>query len=98
MPLATFDSDRVLQRQIQEFATAARQKCPSWATAGITLMKLTQRIREEFEEFPGLRVTVTEGARFWAIDEQTCEQVLTYLFSVRFLTRCGDQRYVRAQL
>jgi hypothetical protein len=61
-------------------------------------VKLTQRIREEFEEFPGLRVTVSEGARFWGLDEQTCEQVLAYLFSVRFLTRSGDQRYVQAHL
>ena len=95
--MPTSDSDGVLQRHIQEFATAARQKCPSWAAAGITLMKLVQRIREEFEEFPGLRVTVSEGARFWAIDEATCEQVLAYLLSVRFLTRSGDQRYVQAQ-
>jgi hypothetical protein len=31
----------------------------------MTLLKLTQRIREEFQETPGLRVTVDEGARFF---------------------------------
>jgi len=61
------------------------------------IMKLTQRIREEFEEAPGLRLTVSEAARFWGIDEQTCEQVLTYLLAARFLTRRADQRYVQAR-
>jgi hypothetical protein len=35
----------------------------------MTLLKLTQRIREEFQESPGLRVTVDEGARFWGRDQ-----------------------------
>jgi hypothetical protein len=63
---------------------------------GIGLLKLTQRIREEFEEAPGLRVTVSEAARFWGLDEQTCEQVLVHLFATRFLTRGDDRRYGQA--
>ena len=63
----------------------------------IGMMKLTQRIREEFEEAPGLRVTVSEAARFWGLDEQTCEQVLAHLFAARFLTRGDDRRYGRAR-
>jgi hypothetical protein len=62
----------------------------------ISLMKLAQRIREEFEEVPGLRVTVSEAARFWGLDEQTCEQVLAHLFATRFLTRGDDRRYGQA--
>ena len=57
------------------------------------LMKLVQRIREEFEETPGLRVTIEEGARFWGLDRATCEQVLTHLFAAGFLSRGTDQRY-----
>ena len=57
------------------------------------LAKLTQRIREEFEEAPGLRLTIGEGARFWGLDEWTCEQVLDHLFAVGFLTRGDDRRY-----
>src|SRR6185503_14617330 len=30
--------------------------------------KLVQRIREEFEDAPNLRLTVSEAARFWALD------------------------------
>ncbi len=33
--------------------------------------KLVQRIREEFEDMPGLRLTTDEASRFWALDERT---------------------------
>ena len=63
---------------------------------GPAILKLAQRIREEFEEAPGLRLTVTEAARFWGLDERTCEKVLAYLFNSRFLARGGDSRYGQA--
>lgn len=59
----------------------------------MSIAKLIQRIREEFEESPGLRLTVDEGARFWGLDARTCEQVLGHLFAVGFLSRGSDQRY-----
>lgn len=62
----------------------------------VTVLKLTQRIREEFEEAPGLRVTIGEGARFWGLDETTCEQVLGHLFATGFLSRGSDRRYRQA--
>ncbi len=61
----------------------------------LALAKLTQRIREEFEEARGLRLTVDEGARFWALDLHTCEQVLLHLFTVGFLTMGRDRRYAQ---
>ena len=36
---------------------------------------LTQRIRKEFDEVPGLQITVEEGVRFWALDAETCAKV-----------------------
>jgi len=38
------------------------------------LLKLTRRIRDEFEEAPGLRLSIDEGARFWGLDENVCEE------------------------
>ncbi len=61
----------------------------------MTLLKLTQRIREEFEEAPGLRVTVGEAARFWDLDEAMCERVLAHLFADGFLSLGSDRRYRR---
>jgi hypothetical protein len=55
--------------------------------------KLVQRIREEFEEAPDLRMTVGEAARFWALDVTTCERVLTELLRSGFLARGADERY-----
>jgi hypothetical protein len=62
----------------------------------VVLQKLAQRIREEFEETPGLRLTVGEGARFWGLDELTCHQVLVGLRSSGMLTLDADHRYRRA--
>jgi hypothetical protein len=55
--------------------------------------KLVQRLREEFEETPGLRLTVDEASRFWALDEVTCELVLTELAIQGFLARGVDDRF-----
>ena len=55
--------------------------------------KLVQRIREEFDDFPDLRMTVTEAARFWGLDRATCERVLAELLRTGFLARGPDDRY-----
>ena len=56
-------------------------------------LNLVQRIREEFEEVPGLRLTIREAARFWGLDEETCGHVLAQLLAAGFLARGGDGRY-----
>ena len=43
----------------------------------VVVLKLIQRIGEEFEESPGLRVTIDVGARFWGLDAEVCELVLS---------------------
>ena len=55
--------------------------------------KLVQRIREEFEDAPNLRMTVSEAARFWGLDFATCERVLTELLRAGFLARGPDERF-----
>jgi hypothetical protein len=59
----------------------------------LSFRKLVQIIREEFEETPGLRVTVAEAARFFALDRPTCERVLTELLGAGFLALGVDARY-----
>jgi DNA-binding IclR family transcriptional regulator len=58
-----------------------------------TSIKLAQRIREEFQEAPGLRLTSSQAARFWGLDLQTCEQVLDELRQAGFLWKTADGRY-----
>lgn len=60
------------------------------------LLKLTRRIRDEFEEAPGLRLSIDEGARFWGLDENVCELVLSELTADGFLARGSDHRYRQA--
>lgn len=57
---------------------------------------LTQRIRQEFDEDPGLRLTVVEAVRFWSLDAKTCADVLDRLLQTGFLVRRADGRYQRA--
>lgn len=64
--------------------------------AEVMLIKLAQRIREEFEEAPGLRITVGEASRFWGLDQEICAQVLALLLATGFLTRGVDERYRQA--
>jgi hypothetical protein len=55
--------------------------------------KLVQRIREEFEDAPNLRMNVGEAARFWGLDFGTCERVLIELLRTGFLARGPDERF-----
>ena len=55
--------------------------------------KLVQRIREEVESAPDFRMTVSEAARFWALDLATCLRVLTELCTAGVVWRDADRRY-----
>ncbi len=55
--------------------------------------KLLQRIREEFEDMPGLRLTVREASQFLALDETTCRVVLAELTEKGALARGMDDRF-----
>jgi hypothetical protein len=70
-------------------------KCMN-AKAERYLIKMVQRIREEFEQMPGLRLTVSEASRFWALDECVCGAVLARLLSNGFLLKDGEQRFAAA--
>jgi hypothetical protein len=61
------------------------------------LTNLVQRIREEFEEAPGLRLTLDEASRFWGLDEPIAERVLARLLATGFLTLGGDGRFEESE-
>jgi hypothetical protein len=56
---------------------------------------LVQRVRSEFEEVPGLRLTLHEAARFWQIEPEICVFVLRTLCETGFLSIARDGRYRR---
>jgi hypothetical protein len=57
---------------------------------------LLQRIRSEFLEMPGLRLTPAQAARLWAVDRQTSERILDGLAMAGFLFRTRNGAYLRA--
>jgi hypothetical protein len=54
-----------------------------------------QRIRGEYLEMPGLRLTVRQAQRLWGLDEETCVRSLERLVETRFLARAQGGSYVR---
>ena len=64
--------------------------------AEAVLLKLTQQIREEFEDAPGLRITIDDASRLWGLDKKTCGHVLARLLATGFLARGVDERYRQA--
>lgn len=47
--------------------------------------RLVRRIRGEFEEMPGLRLTLTQAARLWGVDREACQAVVDALVGMSFL-------------
>lgn len=56
---------------------------------------LLSRIRGEFLEMPGMRLTREQARRLWALDDATCQTLLDALVETRFLTLQSDRRYGR---
>jgi hypothetical protein len=59
---------------------------------------LLRRIRSEFLEMPGLRLTSAQAARLWALDRQTSERLLDGLTITGFLLKNRGGAYLRASV
>lgn len=57
---------------------------------------LVDRVKSEFLEMPGLRLTIDQAARLWALDHQTSRRILDRLTAAGFLLRTRDGAYLRA--
>lgn len=53
------------------------------------------RIRGEYLEMPGLRLTVLQAQRLWNLDSARCEVLLGALVDAHFLWRTADGAFVR---
>jgi len=62
---------------------------------GDSMTGLLTRIRSEFLEMPGLRLTSAQAARLWAVDRRTSDWVLDGLTNAGFL-RNRDGAYLLA--
>ncbi len=58
-------------------------------------LELLLRIRGEYLEMPGLRLTAEQAQRLWALDLHTCRSLLEALVEAKFLGRTRDGKYFR---
>src|SRR6266487_789544 len=46
---------------------------------------IARRVREEFREMPGLRLTPAQATRLWGLERDTCQEVIDRLVAAAFL-------------
>jgi hypothetical protein len=49
------------------------------------LEHIVDRVREEFKEMPGLRLTPAQATRLWGLEQEMCRAVIDTLVSAAFL-------------
>jgi hypothetical protein len=59
---------------------------------------IIDRVRGEFLEMPGLRLTEPQARRLWALEPSLCSAVLTELVDNGFLLRTREGAFVRVDV
>jgi hypothetical protein len=64
----------------------------------VELHAIANRVRHEFIEMPGLRLTARQAARLWGLDPPACDNVIELLVQSAFLrwTTAGTVARVEA--
>jgi len=57
---------------------------------------LMRRVRGEFREMPGMRLTLDQACRLWTLDRDKCAGVLARLVAGKFLEVDDNGRYRKA--
>ena len=57
--------------------------------------QILRRVRGEYLEMPGLRLTRAQAQRLWGLDPQICAEILDALTADGFLCRRDDGMYAR---
>lgn len=60
--------------------------------------EIVDRVKGEFIEMPGLRLTESQARRMWSLEPSLCTAVLTELVDNGFLLRTRDGAFVRVDL
>jgi hypothetical protein len=55
------------------------------------------RVRGEYIEMPGLRLTSAQAQRLWGLDRAACDALLGALVEAKFLLRTRDGAFVRSE-
>lgn len=57
---------------------------------------LTERMRAEYVEMPGLSITLPQAQRLWTVDQASCEEAFSRLIASGVLRKTTKGRFVRA--
>jgi hypothetical protein len=57
---------------------------------------LTMRVRSEYLEMPGLRLTTAQAQRLWNLDRQQCDAVFAVLIEAGIIKRMPDGSFALA--
>jgi DNA-binding IclR family transcriptional regulator len=55
---------------------------------------LVARVRGEYCEMPGLRLTISQACRLWQVEMSTCERLLEQLVREGFLYKTDNGAYI----
>ena len=61
------------------------------------IFELMKRVRGEYEEMPGMCLTLPQARRILGLDQQICADILNSLIDRGFLRRTRDGRYIRSR-
>lgn len=69
----------------------------TFTSLGPRVGDIARLIDAEFDEMPGMRLTLAQARRLWNLDQHECEEVLNHLCEAGFLVRDAGGRYVRRE-
>ncbi len=58
--------------------------------------RVTERIRAEFDEMPGLVLTLPQASRFFGLDHEMTQSVIDRLVGAAYLKKTSDGSLVRS--
>ena len=59
--------------------------------------EVLQRVKGEFLEMPGLRLTQAQARRLWGLDASACDALLLTLVNDKFLFQTRDGAFMRVE-
>lgn len=59
--------------------------------------RVLKRVKSEFVEMPGLRLTMAQAMRLWGLDHDECQRVINTLVTTSFLQRNARGEVARAR-
>jgi len=91
------ETSRRLSQNRREFTEEWANGLTLASVNGMDLTLLLQRVRAEFNEMPGLRLTPPQAARLLGLDHMSCDRVIDLLVNSAFLRWTPDGSVVRTE-